>query len=179
MLDKEVVKEAIKMSHEGASTKDLHTYLFVSPDEFMSWFNHGKAFVDEGYGRDSVDELKADGDLDDFDILCLLLYKGVMSAKWGIKKQMHRLVSESDNPNLGFKYLEAVYASEFDPKYAETDPEKSEEDESATSFVMDNFFKQHRDDAYNEEDGKFLEETDDSEVEDNAENTEQELQQEE
>ena len=138
MLDKHIVGEAIQMTHEGASDKDLYTCLFVSEDEFLSWFNYGKDLVVEGYGRDSKDELKGDTDIDDFDILCLMLYKGIVSARWRIKKEMHRLVSESDNPQLCFKYLETVYQID---KGHTPDEEKDETDESATTFVMEKFYK--------------------------------------
>ena len=166
MLNKALVQEAIKMAHEGASTRDLPIYLFVSPDDFTSWFDYGKRLVDEGFGRDSVDDLQQEPEIDDFDILCLLLYKGVMTARWAIKKEMHRLVSESDNPNLALKYLEAVFFTDFDPKYAETETDTSEEDESAVSFVMEHFFEnKNPKDVYNEDDGKFADETQDTEQE--------------
>ncbi len=139
MLDKTLVGEAIKMTHEGASDKDLYTCLFVSEDEFLSWFNYGKDLVVEGYGRDTADQLKDDEDIDSFDILCLLLYKGVVSARWKIKKHMHRLVSESENPLLCFKYLEAVY--QIDKGHAPEEKDKG--DESATSFVMEEFYNKN------------------------------------
>ena len=175
MLSKTLVEEAVKMSREGASSRDLPMYLFVSQDEFTSWFNHGKAFVDEGYGRDTVAELKADGDLDDFDILCLSLYKGIMNARWAIKKEMHRLVSESENPNLCFKYLEAVFYTDFDPRYAKSDDDSTDEDESATTFVMEHFFDKNKKEMhYNPDDAKFAGESLDEKTD-----TEQESQQEE
>ena len=139
MLDKTIVGEAIKMTHEGASDKDLYMCLFVSEDEFLSWFNYGKDLVVEGYGRDTTVELKDDSDIDDFDILCLALYKGVVSARWKIKKDMHRLVSESENPQLCFKYLEAVYHIDK----SQSPEEKDESDESATSFTMEKFYQQN------------------------------------
>ena len=140
MLDKSLVGEAIKMTREGASDIDLYTCLFVSEDEFLSWFNYGKDLVIEGYGRDTTVELKDNEDIDDFDILCLVLYKGVVSARWQIKKEMHRLVSESENPQLCFKYLEAVY--QIDKSHAPE--EKDDSDESATTFVMENFYEKNK-----------------------------------
>lgn len=135
------------MTSEGASQRDLYTFLFVPKDDFVSWFSHGRDLVNQEYGRCDEDRLKEhiqNNILDKFDVLCLLLYRGVMTERWNGKKQMHELVAQSSNPQLAFKYLEAVYAAEYNPKYADPDRDLEEEDtdESATSFVMSEFLRE-------------------------------------
>lgn len=146
------------MTSEGASQRDLYTFLFVPKDDFVSWFSHGRDLVNQEYGRSDEDRLKeliADDTLDKFDVLCLLLYRGVMTERWKVKREMHKLVGQSNNPQLAFKYLESVYAAEYNPKYADPDRDMDDEDadESATSFVMEQFFQQsqHHADAEQEQ----------------------------
>ena len=168
MLTSGFVNEAIAMAGEGASNKDIYTYLFVPKDSFNSWFANGRELVNQEYGRMSEDELNnliQDGSFDAFDFLCLILYKGIMSKRWLAKKEMHKLVVNAANPQLAFKYLEAVYSADFDPKYRDNMDDTEEiEDESATSFVMSQFLQesQHHADAENktaETDGSSSNET--------------------
>lgn len=141
MLTQDLVDEAVEMVLDGASNKDLYTYLFVSKDDFDAWFTHGRDQVNEGHGRTDEDSLKSK--LDNFDYLCLILYKGIMKGRWIIKKEIHKLVAESDNPNIAFKYLEAVYATDFNPKFREDDTDKdTSDDEAANTYVMGEFFRQ-------------------------------------
>ena len=143
MIDNKLVQEAVDMTANGASTKDLYTRLFVPKDEFISWFAHGHELVNQGYGRHSPTMLSLEEDIDDFDILCLNLYRGIVEKRWDIKKDIHKLVAESDSPSVAFKYLEAVYRTEFNPKFID-DGENAQVDndaESSTSYVMESFFE--------------------------------------
>lgn len=147
-LNAEIIKESIRMTAEGASHKDLWTNLFVPKDDFNSWFLRGRDLVNEGFGRLAIDEenphIETDSysDLDGFDLLCLLLYRGIIQERWNIKKSMYQLVSKSANPQLAFKFMEALYRTEYNPRYADDDDNlETEEDESATSFAMQEFYK--------------------------------------
>jgi len=145
LLDKEIIDEAIELTRDGFTQRDLHKYLFVDKDVFLSWFTHGKDMVNEGYGRLELVELANNDDIDNFDLLCITLYKGITTETKEIRRQMHRLVAESDNPNMAFTYLKHVYSEIYDPKYsAESDDDIDEHEDSATSFVMKDFF-QHGD----------------------------------
>ena len=164
MLDDTLVNEAIGMAAEGASQKDLWTYLFVSREDFTSWFVHGRNLVEKEYGRlgESELRLKVDsGELLYFDMLCLKLYKGIQLQRWLAKRAMFRLVSASTNPQLAFKYLEAVYFDQYNPKYADTEDMTSQEAgdlESATSFVMEEFLREEEDEEV--QDTKITKDTD-------------------
>ena len=164
MITDDLVKEAIEMTAQGASTKDLYTRLFVPKEEFITWFAHGYELVEQGYGRYTRPFLEFNEDVDEFDILCLDLYKGIVTQRWEIKKEIHELVAKSESPNVAFKYLEAVYRTEFNPKFVEED-ETSQEDkdaESSTSYVMESFFeKQPDDDAERKKDALFPDESED------------------
>lgn len=142
MLTKTLVKDAVDMTRQGASDTDLYTCLFVSEDDFLAWFSYGKDLVDEGYGRDTQQELNDNEDIDDFDILCLILYKGVVAARWEIKKEMYRMVSESENPQLAFKYLESVY--QIDKGLSSGKDDDDDDDEAAVSFTMGQFYEQNK-----------------------------------
>ena len=48
MLTANVVRDAISMTADGASQKDLYTFLFVPKDDFLSWFSHGRDLVNQG-----------------------------------------------------------------------------------------------------------------------------------
>lgn len=143
-LNVEIIKESIEMTQQGASHKDLYTNLFVPKDDFNSWFLRGRDLVDEGYGRLAIDEDNADTheELGGFDVLCLLLYRGIIQERWKVKKSMYGLVSKSAKPELAFKFMEALYRTEYNPRYAEDEESdiSKEEDESATSFAMGEFF---------------------------------------
>ena len=136
------------MTAEGASQKDLYTFLFVPEDSFKSWFANGRELVNQEYGRATEQELNnflSQGDLTNFDILCLLLYKGIMSKRWSAKRDMHKIVAQSANPQLAFKYLEAVYEDQFNPRYKESGEDiLTDEDESATSYVMEEFIRESK-----------------------------------
>ena len=143
-LNADIIKESIEMTQQGASHKDLHTNLFVPKEDFNSWFLRGRDLVDEGYGRVAIDIESADSskDLNGFDVMCLLLYRGIIQERWKVKKSMYALVSKSAKPELAFKFMEALYRTEYNPRYAESEEDDigREEDESATSFAMGEFF---------------------------------------
>lgn len=165
MITSELVEEAVEMTSQGASTKDLYTRLFVPKDEFISWFAHGHEIVEQGYGRHTRNGLLLQEDIDEFDILCLELYRGIITERWKIKKEIHELVAKSDSPNVAFKYLENVYRTEFNPKFAEED-ETDQDDkdaESSTSYVMESFFeKQDTDDEERKKDALFPDESEET-----------------
>ena len=170
MITDELVAEAIEMTAQGASTKDLYTRLFVPKDEFVSWFAHGYEIVEQGYGRYSRSYLESQEDIDEFDILCLELYKGIVTQRWEIKREIHELVAKSDSPNVAFKYLEAVYRTEFNPKFVEDESVEEDKDaESSTSYVMESFFEpKPEDDEERKKDAMFPDESEDLEDTENA-----------
>ena len=159
MICPQVVHEAVEMTSQGASTKDLYTRLFVPKDEFISWFAHGHELVNQGYGRYSIIDLEAEEDIAEFDILCLELYRGVVKERWEIKKEIHELVAKSESPTVAFKYLEAVYRTEFNPKFVEEEDVVEESGaESSTSYVLSSFFSDDKVDAETREsDSEFPE----------------------
>ena len=165
MITEDLVREAVEMTAQGASTKDLYTRLFVPKEEFIAWFAHGYELVDQGYGRFTLPYLEMQDDIDEFDILCLELYKGIVTQRWEIKKEIHALVAKSDSPNIAFKYLEAVYRTEFNPKFVEEDDIEEDKDaESSTSYVMESFFEPHDTDAEErKKDAMFPDESEDDE----------------
>lgn len=167
-LDVQLINEAISMTEQGASHKDLYTNLFVPKADFNSWFLHGRDLVNEGYGRISDKDLailsQSDNnfELEEFDVMCLLLYRGIILKRWEIKRELHKLVAQSQQPQMAFKYLEAVWRTDFNPRFAEEqeDELKDESDESATSFIMDEFYanqkeKTEKNSKYQDEDSAF------------------------
>ena len=141
MLTSEIVNEAVVLIRDGFTQRDLHRYLFVSRDEFMSWFRHGLDLVEQGFGRMGSVLLEEEG-LDDFDMLTLQLYKGIVNESKELRRAMHRLVADSENPKMAFDYLRAVYADIYDPKYSsESGDDEFESEDSATSFVMESIYE--------------------------------------
>lgn len=140
--------EAVLMTSQGASTKDLYTTLFVPKDEFIGWFAHGHQLVAQGNGRLSRNALEVKEDIDEFDILCLELYRGIITERWKIKKDIHELVAGTESPQIAFKYLESVYRTEFNPKFIDEEEEQQDSNtESSTSYVMESFFEERPGDA--------------------------------
>jgi len=131
MLDKRIVSSAIKMAGQGASQKDLHTFLCIPKSVFQEWYFRGYELVEAGYTS-----INSDMDRDD---LCHKLYVGIQKATWGIKQTMLSRVLSSDNPQVAMRFLEGVYAPDFDPKYAEMDS-TYEDAASGTSFVLTSFY---------------------------------------
>ena len=141
LIDIDIVQEAIELISQGFAQNELHKYLFVQREDFLEWYGRGRTLVDDGFGRMATEDL-ADmaqddeyPDIDSYDVLCLSLYKGVTLETRKIRKQMHDRVALSDNPNMAFNYLKAVYSEIYDPRYAEK-REDEDSSESATSFVM-------------------------------------------
>ena len=146
MIDQEIVDEAIELTSDGFTQRDLHKYLFVERDAFLAWVSQGRDLVNSGFGRISNDDLKSSDEVDEFDMLCLSLYKGITNETKKIRREMHRLVAQSDNPNMAFNYLKSVYAEIYDPKYAES-KEDEENTETASSFVLGNLYANSDPDA--------------------------------